>query len=227
VSFVVVRPAPGDAATVARIRALGFAAESIPLFAVGPVAWVAPDAAGFDALLLTSANAVRHGGAALMRFAPLPVVAVGEATARAARAAGFVVAVTGAADVEAAIGAARSDGFARLLHLAGRDRVGSAATAVTVYASDALPVAAGAARRFEARTVLLHSARAAARVADLVDRDGADRGRIRLAAISAAVAAAAGGGVRGGWADVAIAERPTDSALIERAIDRSAARRDK
>ena len=49
----------------------------------------------FDALLLTSANAVRLGGSELAKLRDLPVTAVGEATAAAARDAGFRVETIG------------------------------------------------------------------------------------------------------------------------------------
>ena len=82
--IVVLRPEPGNRVTAAAIEGRGLRAIRLPLFAVQPVAWQAPDPAGFDALLLTSANAVRHGGAGLARLLSLPVFAVGEATADAA-----------------------------------------------------------------------------------------------------------------------------------------------
>jgi uroporphyrinogen-III synthase len=221
--MIVVRPAPGDARTLARLAARGIAAESIPLFAVRPVAWIPPDPRDFDAVLLTSANALRHGGSGLDVLRHLPVVAVGEATATAARAAGFAVALTGDGDVARVGAAAEACGLGRLLHLAGRDRMAAGTAAITVYASDALPVPPGVAARFAGATVLLHSARAAAAVAALVDRDGVDRGSVRLAAFSPAVAAAVGAG----WRSVAIAARPADSALIEAAIDQRPPRADK
>jgi uroporphyrinogen-III synthase len=34
----------------------------MPLFAIVPLDWTAPDPAQFDGLVLTSANAVRHAG---------------------------------------------------------------------------------------------------------------------------------------------------------------------
>ena len=59
---VILRPEPGASATLARAAAAGIAAVAIPLFAIAPVDWVAPDAKAYDALLLTSANAVRFAG---------------------------------------------------------------------------------------------------------------------------------------------------------------------
>ena len=221
--MIVVRPAPGDVGTVARLAARGIEAEAIPLFAVAPVAWTPPDPRDFDALLLTSGNAVRHGGSGLHALRQLPVVAVGASTATAARAAGLAVALTGDGDAVAARAQAEAHGLGRLLHLAGRDRVAVGTATITVYASDPLPIAAETAARFAGATVLLHSARAAAAVAAMVDRDGIDRASVRLAAFSAAVARAAGAG----WRTVAVAAVPTDAALIAAAIDQRPTRADK
>lgn len=198
--LAVLRPEPGNAATAARIEAAGLRAIRLPLFAVVPVAWQAPDPADYDALLVTSANAIRHGGRGLDRLRGLPVYAVGEATAAVARSAGFEVQEVGAAGVEAIV--ARSGG-ARLLHLVGRDRVDAGIAAVTVYASDPLPVDPAP---LLGSVALVHSARAAARLGEIAP----DRARIALAAISGTAAEAAGAG----WAAVAVAAAPTDAALI-------------
>lgn len=205
--LVVVRPEPGNARTVAAARAAGWTVDAMPLFAVRPLAWTAPDPAGFDALLLTSANAVRHGGEGLAALRPLPVLAVGQATAAAARAAGFRVALTGEEDGAALIASARRMGFARLLHLAGRDhRALDVAALVPVYVSEAVPPPADAPARLAGAVVLLHSPRAARCVAALAS----DRAATALAAISAAALAAAGPGWRHGVA----AAHPTDAALL-------------
>src|SRR4051794_25280604 len=98
--LVVLRPEPGASATAERARMLGLEPVMVPLFEVEPVAWQAPDAARFDALLLTSANAVRMGGEELSKLRRLPVHAVGEATARSALDAGFDVASLGDAGVD-------------------------------------------------------------------------------------------------------------------------------
>jgi uroporphyrinogen-III synthase len=61
-------------------------------FTVQPVAWDAPG--DVDALLIGSANAIRHAGPGLAAYAGLPTYTVGAATAQAAREAGLdVVAV--------------------------------------------------------------------------------------------------------------------------------------
>ena len=230
---VVLRPEPGNTRTATALRTHGLEARQVPLFAVVPVYWTPPNPTGFDGLLLTSANAVRHGGTGLDLFKRLPVVAVGAATAAAASGAGFAVAVTGGEDARAAVAEARDRGFARLLHLAGRERAPTedGVEAVTVYASEAVPVPADVVRSFEDALVLVHSARAATRLAELVDGAGVDRSRIALIAISRAVGDAAGTG----WASIAIAPEPSDSAVVAmaaasantRAIDQRARGGDK
>src|SRR3546814_18676169 len=86
------------------------------------MAWAAPDPGGFDALVLTSANAVRLGGTGLDRFKALPVHAVGGATAAAAAQAGFSVVAVGDSDGVSLIADAARSGVSRALHLGGRER---------------------------------------------------------------------------------------------------------
>ena len=251
---LVLRPQPGNDRTAARLRNLGFRVHQLPLFEARALPWPVPKSGAFDALLLTSAQAVRLAGPGLEALASLPVVAVGEPTAASAHAAGLDVHVVGAGDVMAAVAEARAAGFARLLHLAGRDRMPGTAgvTAVPVYAAEPVDVAVrtlndllhppppgGGGRRsrpegeetptFErsapadprsaghlplagedlGAVALLHSARAARRFGELLDRDGIDRHALRLAALSPAILAAAGTG----WAMAVAADRPDDAAL--------------
>lgn len=215
----VLRPEPGNAATAARVAAIGRRAIRLPLFAVRPLTWTPPDLSGHDALLLTSANALRHGGAGLAALRALPALAVGEATAGAARRAGFAVALTGGSDAAALLALAEARGYRRLLHLGGRERTvsegGAVTRAIDVYASEAIAPATGDVAGLAGSIALLHSARAAARLAELVAAE--ERATIRLASIGAAVAAAAGGG----WGGVAVADIPGDAALLAtlRALD--------
>src|SRR3954470_8112362 len=117
---VVLRPEPGASETATRARQLGLEPILMPLFDVEPVGWEAPDPAEFDALLLTSANAIRYGGEQLTGLRTLPVHAVGEATAEAAREAGFAVASAGEAGVDELLDSL--DPSLKLLHLCGEDR---------------------------------------------------------------------------------------------------------
>jgi uroporphyrinogen-III synthase len=210
-AVAVLRPEPGNAATVARVEAAGLTAISLPLFAASAIDWVVPDPARFDALILTSANATRLAGARLDDLAHLPVFAVGPATAAAARARGLALAETGSGDGAEIVATLTARGFTRALLLAGRERRvhpgGVVAEAITVYASDPLPIDTRQLAALADGVALLHSARAAARLSELV---GTSRASIRLVAISEAAAAAAGPG----WAAVAAAPVPDDATLI-------------
>lgn len=197
----VLRPEPGNAATSARVEALGLTAIRLPLFEVRPLGWTPPDPAQFDALLLTSANAVRHAGPGLDALHTLPVVAVGEATAGAARAAGLTVETIGASDAAAAVHASAGK---RLLHLAGRDRVDIGVEWIAVYAAVETPVPSIVA--LKGSVALVHSVRAARRLAELLHRDGVTD--LCIAALSAAIRAA------GPDFPGAVADRPDDATLV-------------
>lgn len=220
--LAVLRPEPGNTATAERVETFGVRAIRLPLFAVRPLAWTPPDPAEHDALLLTSANAVRFGGPDLADLLPLPVLAVGEKTAEAARLAGFGVMAAGNTDAAAMLVLATARKFSRVLHLGGRDRAieaeGPVTRAIAVYASEEVPIAAQQVLRLRDSIALLHSARAATRLAALVDAQAIPRSAIGIAALSPAVATAAGPG----WATIAIAADPTDIALIEAALIESA-----
>lgn len=209
--LLVLRPEPGATATLRRARERGLEAHAISLFEVEPVEWAVPDPSAFDALLLTSANAVRHGGPGLQAFRELPVHAVGGATAQAARDAGFDVASVGDWDVDRLLGSIH--GSLRLLHLCGEHRtvpegVRQPIAAVPVYRARAREgVGIGAAADSVA---LIHSPRAGSRFAELVDAQAIGRRTIIIAAISRAAAEAAGSG----WAAIETAASPTDDALL-------------
>ena len=98
--LVTIRPEPGATQTVEAGRREGLEIAAFPLSEVHPLAWQAPEAGSCDALLLGSANALRHGGAELDRLPRLPAYCVGHATAEAARGAGFPVAATGSGGLQ-------------------------------------------------------------------------------------------------------------------------------
>lgn len=206
--LAVLRPEPGNAATAGRIEALGLKVVRLPLFEVRALAWNVPDPAAHDALIVTSANTLRFGGAGLTALQGLPVVAVGQATADAARAAGFEVMLTGDGDAARMLDLAATAGVHRALHLGGRERTrpdsARIAASMAVYASEMLPMLDMDA--IYGTVALLHSGRAVRRLGELV----ADRSRVRIAAISRAVGHAAGPG----WTATAIAATPDDAALI-------------
>ena len=216
--LLIVRPEPGNARSVAAARAMGLEARGVPLFAVEPLAWDPPDRARFDAVLLGSANALRHGGGGLDRYKALPVYAVGATTAAAARQAGFAVAVTGEGGLQALLPQLAADGCSRVLRLSGEAHVpldpppGVTVETAVVYAARPLPLPAAAVPPGGC-VVALHSGEAARHFAAECARLGLDRATIALACLAPRVAEAAGAGLQGGgWAKVRVA--PTDEVAL-------------
>ncbi|MEY4721487.1 MAG: hypothetical protein RIQ46_1212 [Pseudomonadota bacterium] len=212
IPLIVIRPEPGCAASLAAARAMGLEAHGFPLFSIAALPWQAPPAESFDAVLLGSANALRHGGAELAACRGKPAYAVGEATAAAARAAGLDVVATGRGGLQGLM--PRLDpAHRRLLRLCGQERValepppGVSIVERVVYASEALPLPGALAELLRRPAVVaLHSAEAARHFAGLC----ADRGPVRLACIGPRVSEAAGTG----WAAVEAAPVPDDAALL-------------
>jgi uroporphyrinogen-III synthase len=203
---LVLRPEPGASETLRKARERGLDALAIPLFENEPVAWETPDPARFDGLLLTSANALRHGGAGLAGLKSLPVHAVGAATADAAREAGFTIAGIGSGGVAELLDSIPPD--LRLLHLCGEDRAqpDSRRTVTTLVVYRSKPVEIAGLGEVGGGVALIHSPRAGKRFAELAS----DRGSFAIAAISRAAADAVGTG----WRSVAVAPQPADDALL-------------
>lgn len=214
--LIVIRPEPGCSATVALAREARLEAEGFPLFEVAPLSWEAPLAAQFDALLAGSANAFRHGGTGLEGLRTLPVLAVGDATAQAARSAGFTVARSGTGGLQGLLDSLQPE-FRRLLRLAGDERIalqppaGIVIEERVVYASRPVSAAPDLIERLRAPAVVaLHSAEAARHLAAQCAANGLRRSPLRLAALGPRIAAAAGEG----WGEVAVAAQPSDQALL-------------
>ncbi len=218
--MLIVRPQPGADATAALARAADIPAELSPLFEIQPLPWDVPAAANYDALMLTSANALHHGGGGLDALHNLPVYVVGEATAAAAREAGFAVIYTGTGGVKALLARAVADQKYRLLRLAGRHYTETISPAEVkidvraVYHSAKLPAPASLIMNLSRPTLAaLHSARAADYFSDICNKFQVDKSAIAVVALSPEIAAAAGFG----WADILIADSPNDEALLLKA----------
>jgi len=204
--LLLLRPEPGLTQSANRAAELGLEVIARPLFQVEPVSWQVPDPNNYDALLLTSANAVRHAGKELMKVSRLPVFAVGPATAEAALGAGLTLTRSGRGGVIDLL--EDIPGALRLLHLAGehRRKIESrhSIDSLTVYRSEAidepgLPPLQGL-------VAAVHSPRAAARLADLART----RDRTTIAAISLNAADACGPG----WERIEVAAAPDDPSLL-------------
>jgi uroporphyrinogen-III synthase len=204
------RPEAAARQTVVKAQELGLDAISIPLFELQKLEWSPPDPADFDALLLTSANTVKMAGESLDQYRALPVHAVGEGTAMAARVAGLGVASVGSAGIDSLL--AQADPAVRLLHLCGEDRREPAladrpVTVVPVYRAFERAEVRGL-DDLRGQVAVLHSPRAARRLAQLIDPRR--RSAIRIAAISEATAQAVGED----WEDVRAASAPNDAELL-------------
>lgn len=220
VLVLTIRPEPGCAATVRVGRLAGLPIEGCPLFEIHPLEWQPPAPERIDALVIGSANAIRHGGLNLALFHDRPVYAVGEATARVAAAAGFEVAAVGGGVLQRLMDTLRPP--LSLLRLAGAERVplspplGVVLDTRVVYESVSSPLPDECAGRLaNGGLVLLHSAVAARHFSSECDRLKVLRGSISLAALGPRIAAAAGGG----WRNVRIASEPSEAALLALARD--------
>src|SRR5664279_2985593 len=129
-SVLVTRPHPDDEATAAGLRAKGFEVLLAPMLRFEPVAFHDDEDVRYDAVIVTSANALRGIAPHLSgsRLLKLPLFAVGEHTASAARGIGFekIIPANGDATalrdlVLASVKAKELKKSSTLLYLAGAD----------------------------------------------------------------------------------------------------------
>jgi uroporphyrinogen-III synthase len=246
-AVLVTRPHPDDEVTASALRAKGFEVLRAPMLRFEPVAFRHDGEARYDAIIVTSANALRgveshFAGSQFTgsEWLKLPLFAVGEHTAAAARRAGFdnVIAAHGdvtslrdcvLANLKTTRGKAKElKKASRLLYLAGadlaRDLPGELGeygfTVVTQTTYRMLPVshlppevcAAFAANGVEA--VLHYSRRSARAFLEAVRAAGVEISALAIpqCCISAAVASV----VRdAGAPQVTVAASPDEKALFE------------
>ena len=211
---LICRPQPGAEATAKRACSLGLRPLIYALSKIQPLEWVAPDPGLFDAVMITSANAVRHGGDVLSHYHSLPLFAVGQATAQAAAEAGFSDIYVGNEGAQALIHHIHSTNYKNILHLCG--------AAVSPYAFSQLRVeqvavyhamdtgnAQGLADLLVDRPVILvHSPRMGDRLAGLIAEP--HRSSLCIAAISTAALDACGAG----WREGRSVELPKDELVL-------------
>src|SRR5947209_14989016 len=102
-AVLVTRPEPDNETTAAALRAKGFKVLSAPMLRFEPVPFHDDTDARFGAVIVSSANALRaiEAGLAGSRLLALPLFAVGERSAEAARRAGFGDVAVAGGDVAA------------------------------------------------------------------------------------------------------------------------------
>jgi uroporphyrinogen-III synthase len=231
VRLLVTRPEPDAERTAAALRERGHTVFVAPLLRIETVDNAEIGPGPFAAILVTSAHAaaaiIRHQRFAQLRA--LPVFAVGDRSAGAMRAAGFADVASAHGDVGdlVELAAERIKRRACLLYLAGADRTGDLAGAlsdrgfavsrVVVYraiAADALPPAALAAIADGIDGVLHFSKRSAEAYCDASHAADFDDRALKQPAhycMSAQVAAPL---THAGAADIRLAPEPTEAALL-------------
>ena len=210
------RPEPGWSVSAQTARDMGLNVHGAPLFAIEPIEWIVPSPDDFDGILVGSANAFRHGGKHLEKLTRLPVHAVGEATADAARIAGFLVGLTGRGGLQGLVDELGNRKL-QLLRLAGQDRValrppdGIEVETRVLYRAVAEDLSQESAELLrDGGVAVLHSGAAAARLRDEFDRLDLNSAVVDLAVIGPRVAEMAGEG----WRSIHIADAPGDSELL-------------
>jgi uroporphyrinogen-III synthase len=214
----ITRTLPEADATARRVSARGHTSIVAPVLEARSIAGVRLDLAGVDAIAFTSGHAI----AAFAKLTPardLPVFTVGDATAALARTAGFtdVHSADGNAATLAELIAREQRSGVLVLHPTAREPAadltallaqrGVQAMPLTVYETLRTLLAAPPA---DADSVLVHSARAAARVSALIEQAG----RLDLEAYAISPAAARPLAALG-LARLQAAPFPNESALLD------------
>jgi uroporphyrinogen-III synthase len=241
-AILVTRPAPDNEKTATGLRARGYDVLLSPMLRFEPAAFDDDGDVAFDAVVLSSANAVRaiEHHTARARLIALPVFAVGGYTAQAARDAGFANITIADGDavslrdrvIESAT-AGKLKKKARLCYLAGADLARDLAgelgargfTVVTRTAYRMIPVAGfsdavcDAFRAGSIEAVLHYSRRSARAYIDAARTDGVEISALALpqCCISESVA----GVLRdAGAMRVAAARMPDENAIFD-VVDRT------
>ena len=160
--LLITRPEPDNEHTAAALRAFGHEVMLAPLLRIEAIGDADLGAPPWAAILLTSANGARALGSHPRRgeLLALPVLAVGDSTANAAREAGFADVTSAGGDVRDLVRLSAARHLAShlpLLYLAGEDRAGDLdgelaargqlVRTVVLYRATKVPTLPAAARR--------------------------------------------------------------------------------
>lgn len=227
--ILLTRPRDDTAALADKLTAAGHDVLSEPMLEIRFVPGAGVDLEGAQAVLFTSANGVRAFAAAEARR-DLPAFAVGEATAAAARRAGFARVESAAGRVDDLARLARdrlTPGAGALVHAAGRDVAGDLAGELgqagfevrraVLYTAEAAqnlsPQTARALKGGEIDAVLFYSARSAQTFRRLIEEAGLTFSLGRVAALGLSHAAVEP--VKSlPWARIETAARPDEGEIL-------------
>lgn len=232
--MLVTRPEPDATDTAGRLAALGIAPVKLPLLRLEVLDTSLPEPKGFAAIAVTSANALRALGqrGVLSRYLGLPLYAVGDRTAAAARDLGFAEVQSAAGSFGDLVEQLAHAGFAGpVLYPSGREISGDLARSLApfgkmvitapVYAMvpvEAVDPAVLEQMREEAiGATLIYSRRTADRFVQLVSPKlaPAARARLGLLCISEAVAAPL---IDAHFVRIALADHPSEEAMMRLAL---------
>ena len=232
--ILVTRPEPDATETAGRLAALGIEPVKLPLLQFVVLQTSLPDPKGFAAMAVTSANALRalDRRGVLSRYLGLPLHAVGDRTAAAARDLGFteVSSAAGAfADLVEQLAHSRFSGpvfyptgreisgdLARSLAPFGKMVIGAPVYAmVPVEAVD--PEIVGQLRDGAISAALIYSRRTAETFVRLLSPQlvAADRARVGMLCLSEAVAAPL---IDAHFVRIALADHPSEEAMMGLAL---------
>lgn len=243
-AVLVTRPSPDDAMTAKSLRARGYEVLCAPMLRFEAVPFQDDEQVKYGAVVVTSANALRAAAPKLAnsRLLKLPLFAVGDHTATAAREAGFGEVITSKGDAgalrEQVVASAKSKQFRKasaLLYLAGADLArdlagelgenGFTVTTLTTYRMTPAPTlprdVCDAFVAHEIEAVLHYSRRSARAFVDAARAGGVEISALALpqCCISPAVAAILR---EAGGTQVSAAATPDENALFE-ALERTLA----
>lgn len=232
--MLVTRPEPDASETAGRLAALGIEPVKLPLLRFEVLDTSLPDPRGFGAVAVTSANALRalEQRGVLSRYRALPLHAVGDRTASAARALGFseVRSAAGSfADLVEQLAHARLAG--PILYPAGREVSGDLARSLAPFGKMVISAAVYAMVPVEAieprlverlrdgaiGAVLVYSRRTAETFVGLVASELAPavRARLGMLCLSEAVAAPL---IDAHFVRIALADHPSEEAMMGLAL---------
>ena len=231
VTMLVTRPEPDASDTARRLNALDIETVIDPLLSAEILPTSLPSAIGFAAMAVTSANALRalDSRGELPNYRNLPLYAVGDRTAEAARRLGFATVASAAgnfAGLVALLAGARLDG--PVLYPAARHQAGDLGKALAphgimvittaIYAMTPAATLGEATRAALAAgsidAALFYSRRTAETFAGLA-APCRDRSKLGMLCLSEAVAAPL---VAAHFVRVALAEHPSEAAMMGLAL---------
>jgi uroporphyrinogen-III synthase len=218
----ITRAEPGASATAARVEALGFEPLIAPLLTVQSEA-ANLDLEPFEALAFTSSQGLLHLPPDLPR--DRRVFAVGDATAKAARRAGFTDVLSAAGDVNALAALILQERPLAIVHPAAQETAGDLvrqlteaglpARRVTVYSAEPCkalsPDVVRSARDGDLAAVLIHSPRAGQIAAALIAREKISMQGARAFGLSPACIKPL---TRAGFLNTRAASAPNEAALL-------------